>query len=139
MPSLNHNPQPHCNRVSLCLILLACLLASAAQAQVARSTGSAYNNFDLRDPELQGKEGPEVLARFRADAPAAAQTLRTQTANAMQGAQAALAQKLPSLQFEKNRAGNAMEVVGTRVAGEWLKPASAATHEATARAFLTEQ
>jgi hypothetical protein len=43
------------------------------------------------------------------------------------------------VQLEKNRAGNAVEVVGTRVAGEWLKPASGAAHETTARAFLTEQ
>jgi hypothetical protein len=120
-------------------MLLACLLSTVVQAQVARSPGSAHENFDLRDPELQGKEAAAVVARFRAEAPTTVQALRTQTASAMVSGQAALAEKLPSLQVEKNRGGNAVEVVGTRVAGEWLKPASAATHEATARAFLTEQ
>jgi hypothetical protein len=140
MQSLKHNPQPHLLRACSWLMLLAWLLSTAAQAQVARSPGSTHENFDLRDPELQGKEGPAVLARFRSEASTATvQGMRTQTASSMLSAQAALAAKLPSLQVEKNRAGNAVEVVGTRVAGEWLKPASAPTHEATARAFLTEQ
>lgn len=121
-------------------MLLAWLLSTAAQGQVARSPGSAHENFDLRDPELQGKQAAAVLSRFRAEASTASiQALSTQTASAIVRAQTALAEKLAGLQVEKNRAGNAVEVVGTRAAGEWLKPASAASHEATARAFLTEQ
>jgi hypothetical protein len=112
-------------------MLLACLLSTPAEAQVARSPGSAHENFDLRDPELQGKEAVAVVARFRAQAPPTVQAQPTQTASAMLSAQAGLAAKLPSLQLEKNRAGNAVEVVGTRVAGEWLKAASATTHRAS--------
>src|SRR5215472_6333297 len=107
-----HNSQPPRFRACPWLMLLACLLSMAA---------------------------PALLGRFRAEAPNAVQTARAQTASAMLSAQAALAAKLPSVQFEKNRAGNAVEVVGTRVAGQWLRPANAATHEATARAFLGEQ
>jgi Zn-dependent metalloprotease len=140
MQTLKHNTQPHRIRLCQLLMLLACLLSMAAQAQVARSSASAaHENFDLRDPELQGKEAAAVVARFREASTPAVQALRTQTVSAMLSAQAALAQKLPSVQLEKNRAGNAVEVVGTRVAGEWLKPASGAAHETTARAFLTEQ
>jgi hypothetical protein len=122
------------------LILAACMISSIARAQIASPPGSAYDNFDLRDPELQGKDTTAVIDGFRAEGAAAiAPGARTQSLSSLVSAQAALAAKIPSLHIEKNRAGNAVEAVGTSAAGEWLKPASTATHEATARAFLTEQ
>ncbi len=127
-------------RLFSALLLLACFWMPSLHAQIARAPGSSYENFDVRDPELQGKEGGATRERYHAQAARGpAKEAQNRALNAMRTARTALQDKIPQLHFEQNRGGNAPEVVGTRTAGDWLKPASSAPREETARNFLVEQ
>lgn len=127
--------------LSSCLVLLAWVLTTtAAQAQIARPPRAAYENFDVRDPELQGKEGAVTFERYRAQAAqGVAADARRRSVNSMNEAASALRGKIPGFQLEKNRAGNSPEIVGSLTPGAWLKPATSAPREETARNFLAEQ
>jgi hypothetical protein len=73
-------------------LILAGLLVASATAQLPRETKEAYPNFDIRDQAVNAAD--RTLATARAG-------------RAMGDAKAALAARVPTLQVEMNRAGNA--------------------------------
>lgn len=108
------------------------LLATSLPGQIARETRKTYDNYDIRDPELQQRDGAAVAARYAARRP----QIAAERGAAMRSAAAAFLGGKPGRQIEWNRGGTAPEVVGTLGHDGFLTPDSTAAREDIARGFL---
>jgi hypothetical protein len=110
------------------------LFRPLAWSQQAREGKEAYPNFDIRDPELAATSNFRNRANGVVSPGAVARTV-----SAMNDAKATLATRVPALQVEMNRWGNAPEAIGTNTAKQFLTAESSRAMGDTAHDFLGAQ